>query len=409
MALSDPRHRPSPAPRGAAPRGAVRRAALVVVAGLGVLAAPLPAVVAEEAPAAAPAPAEARFSTEQLEQIAAPVALYPDSLLAQIFMAATYPIEVVQADRWCRANPGVSGTALDEAMKAQSWDLSVKSLCALPAVLKQMSENLDWSQDLGDAFLEQRADLMAAVQRLRKAAMDAGHLETTTSQTVVVEREVVVIRVVNPDVIVLPVYSPTVIIVRTYPYYYYPVLYTPPPPAARVVTFAAGVAVGAAIWGGCNWHGNDIDIDVERHAHFEKNTNINVNASRTNVGVVKNGRASWSHDPAHRRGVNYRSPATARSYGATGRSARVSQSDARGRGTTPPRPSNEPTRPKAEPGRPAPEPTREAPRPSTQEGGGAFSGSRDSDLDRAASDRGGRSRDSGGARGGRRTGPERRN
>lgn len=406
MALSDPSHRSS-AGRIRGWRRSPRRAAFVLVAGLGVLVAPAPVVVAEEATAPDVA-AEARFSTEQLEQIAAPVALYPDALLAQVFMAATYPIEVVQADRWCRANPGVTGSALDTALQGQSWDASVKSLCALPTVLKQMSENLDWSQDLGDAFLEQRADLMAAVQRLRKAAVEAGTLATTTSQTVEVEREIVVIRVVNPEVIVLPVYSPTVIVVRTYPYYYYPVLYTPPPPAARVVTFAAGVAVGAAIWGGCNWRGNDIDIDVERHAHFEKNTNINVNANRTNIGVARNGRASWSHNPSHRRGVNYRSPATARTYGASGRSARISQSEARGRSATPPRPA-------ADPVRPAPEPTREAPRPSTQDAGGAFSGSRDSDLDRAASERGGRSRDSagardsGGARGGRRTGPERRN
>ena len=127
------------------------------------------------------------FSPEEIEQLVAPIALYPDSLLAQIFMASTYPIEVVEAARWMKANPKVKGEALEQAMQKQSWDASVKSLVAFPQVLTMMDEELDWTQKLGDAFLAQQKDVMDGVQRLRAKAQAEGNLETTAQQKVTVE------------------------------------------------------------------------------------------------------------------------------------------------------------------------------------------------------------------------------
>ena len=111
-------------------------------------------------------PKTEQFSDQRLEEIAAPIALYPDSVLMQIFMSATYPLEVIEADRWLKKQP-LTGDALDEALKDQDWDPSVKSLCTLPTVLSQMSENLDWTRDMGDAFLESQSQLLDAVQRRR--------------------------------------------------------------------------------------------------------------------------------------------------------------------------------------------------------------------------------------------------
>ena len=104
------------------------------------------------------------ISREKLEQLAAPIALDPDALLAQVLMASTYPLEVVQAQRWVQGNPKVTGKALEDAMPKQPWDESVKSLTTFPTVLQMMSEKLDWTQQLGDAFLAQHHDLMAAIQ-----------------------------------------------------------------------------------------------------------------------------------------------------------------------------------------------------------------------------------------------------
>jgi hypothetical protein len=127
------------------------------------------------------------FKQEQLEQILAPIALYPDDLLVQIFMASTYPLEIVQAARWVKANPNLKGDQLAKALEQQSWDPSVKSLVNFPDVLNMMNDKLDWTQQLGDAVLAQQKDVMAAVQRLRKKAYDTGNLKTTKEQVVKVE------------------------------------------------------------------------------------------------------------------------------------------------------------------------------------------------------------------------------
>ena len=271
-------------------------------------------------------PQSEQFSDQRLEEIAAPIALYPDSILMQIFMASTYPLEVIEADRWLKKQP-LSGDALDKALKDQDWDPSVKSLCTLPTVLSQMSENLDWTRDMGDAFLENQSQLLDAVQRLRGKAHDAGSLTTSPQQTVTVQQDqIIVIESADPDVVYIPTYSPTVVY-GTWPYttVYYAPLYVPPPPGHTALAFTAGVVVGAALWGNCHWgwgHSN-VNINVNHYNNFNRHTNNNYR----NVSNNK-----WQHNAEHRKGVNYRDRDTARKYGAgagAGRD-RVSRGDARG-------------------------------------------------------------------------------
>ena len=126
----------------------------------------------------------APLSKAQLEQLVAPIALHPDPLLSQMLMASTYPTEVVQAARWAKEHPGVSGAALEDAMQKQPWDPSVKALTAVPQALQMMSDKLAWTQRLGDAFLGQQEELLAAVQHLRQRAQAAGHLKSSEQQTV---------------------------------------------------------------------------------------------------------------------------------------------------------------------------------------------------------------------------------
>ena len=161
------------------------------------------------------------FKPEELEQILAPIALYPDSLLAQIFMASTYPLEIVQADRWAKQNTTLKADALTAALEKQPWDPSVKSLVNFPQVLTMMSEKLDWTQKLGDAFLAQQKDVMATVQTLRKKAVEAGNLKTTKEQQVIVEKETIIIQSASPQVVYVPTYNPTVVY-GAWPYPAYP-------------------------------------------------------------------------------------------------------------------------------------------------------------------------------------------
>jgi len=279
------------------------------------------------------------FKPEELEQILAPIALYPDSLLTQMLMASTYPLEVVQADRWVKANKDLKGDALTKALEAQSWDASVKSLVNFPPVLAMMSEKLDLTVKLGDAFIGQQKDVMATIQRLRAKAQANGNLKTTPEQTVIVETQaaappVIVIQAANPQVVYIPTYPPTVYY-ATWPYPAYPPApyYPPGYVAGKAVAFGAGVAVGAAwgyAWGHSDWHGGDVNINVNQ------NTNINSNINRSNYQAsntsIKNGQGSFQHDPSHRQGVAYRDNATASQYGRTtpGDTAKARES-ARGR------------------------------------------------------------------------------
>jgi hypothetical protein len=277
------------------------------------------------------------FGTDQLEQLVAPIALYPDALLTQILMASTYPLEVVEADRFMKQNPDLKDDALNQALLDKDWDPSVKSLCALPDVLKSMSENLDWTQDMGDALLSQKAELMDTVQRMRGKAHEAGNLKTTEQQVVTrQEDKIIVIESSDPEVVYVPQYSSTVVYGGWgYPSWYYPPFYYPPPPGYGFMSFTAGVIVGGAIWGNCHWGwgGTDIDIDIDRYNQFNRETNRNVDRDRIDRGSGRDGKASWQHDPSHRKGVNYRSQEVAQRHGATRGSSRVTRDQARGRAT----------------------------------------------------------------------------
>ncbi len=276
--------------------------------------------------------AEQTFSASQLEQLVAPVALYPDSLLMQVYMAATYPLEVVEADRWLEKNPSLSGEAVDEAMKGFEWDISIKSICHFPEVLTRMADNLDWTRDVGDAFLAQQPDLLDATLRMRQKAYDEGNLKSTQEQVVTVKEEkIIVIEPSSPEVVYVPTYNPTVVYgpAWTYPAAYYPGMYYYPPGAA-LFTFAAGAMVGAALWGNCNWgwgHSN-ANVNVNMHNNFNNNTNINSN--RSNLSNKGGNRSQWNHSPEHRNGVGYRDNGTAQRFGGGESGNRVSRDQARG-------------------------------------------------------------------------------
>lgn len=263
----------------------------------------------------------ASFKPEELEQIVAPIALYPDALLAQIFMASTYPLEIVQAARWSKEHPEVKGDAVAKEMEKQPWDASVKSLVAFPDVLTMMNEKIDWTQKLGDAFLAQQKDVMDAVQRLRAKAMEAGSLTTSKEQTVKTEPapegtaapQIIIIESSDPEVVYVPTYNPTVVYgawpYPAYPpYYYYPPAYVP---GAAFFSFSMGVAVGGALWGNCNWGYGDVDIDVNRYNSFNR-TDIN---RTTNLSNRANNTGKWQHNSEHRQGVGYRDSATQQKYG----------------------------------------------------------------------------------------------
>jgi hypothetical protein len=177
----------------------------------------------------------------QLDQLVAPIALYPDPLLAQVLMASTYPLEVVQADRFAKANKKLKGDKLTQALDKQDWDASVKQLVSTPTVLATMSDKLDWTEKLGDAVLAQQADLMDAIQRLRAQAQANGKLETTKQQKVTVSqeanRQVIEIEPASPEIVYVPYYDPAVVY-GAWPYPDYPPYYYPPGP---------GYVVGGAI------------------------------------------------------------------------------------------------------------------------------------------------------------------
>jgi hypothetical protein len=279
---------------------------------------------------AAPPP----FKPEELEQIVAPIALYPDALVAQVMMASTYPIEVIQCARLVKANPKLKDTALNEELKKYDWDDSVKSLASFPQVLELMNEKLDWMQKLGDAFLGQRKDTMDAIQRLRAKAQAEGNLKSSEQQKVIVEpataqpgqpaptqQTIIKIEPTNPQVVYVPAYNPTVVY-GAWPYPAYPPYYPYPPGyawGAAAVSFGVGMAVGAAVWGGCNWGGGDVDIDVNKNNNFTNTVNRGDRATQIKnergSGQGQGGRQSWNHNPEHRKGAQYRDSGSQQKYG----------------------------------------------------------------------------------------------
>jgi Protein of unknown function (DUF3300)/Chaperone of endosialidase len=294
-------------------------------------------VVVHGLPAGAQAPSEGATATtsdkqllkaEELDQLVAPIALYPDALLAEVLMASTYPLEVVQADRWVRENKNLKGDALKAATDKQDWDDSLKSLVATPSVLAMMNTKLDWTQKLGDAVLAQQPDVMDAIQRLRARAQEQNKLKTTKEQIVTVKQEqskqVIVIEPAKPDTVYVPYYNPAVVY-GAWPYPAYPPYYFTPPGYIAGAAIATGLAFGAAYavgrwaaggnyWGGgVNWGGNNINV----------NRPVNINNTRVN---------SWQHNSAHRRGVAYNNTNVQQRFGNNNiRSGSQARMDFRGR------------------------------------------------------------------------------
>ncbi len=287
--------------------------------------------------AQAPGEGQAKvFSQEQLDQLLAPVALYPDSLLTQMLMASTYPLEVVKANNWVKQNKELKGDALTSALEKQAWDPSVKSLVNFPQILQMMTDKLDWTQTLGDAFLAQQKDVLDTVQRLRKKAYEAGNLKSGKEQKVSVDNtaNVIIVESASPQVVYVPTYNPTVVYgVWWYPAY--PPYYVYPAPYAGAAFFT-GVAIGVAwgyAWGHCNWHGGDVDIDINRNTNINRNIDRGKYAQQQPVrGSGGAGQGKWQHDPAHRQGVAYRDGGTAQRYGQATARQTPAGSPARGYG-----------------------------------------------------------------------------
>jgi Protein of unknown function (DUF3300) len=230
----------------------------------------------------------AKMSNQQLDSLTAPIALYPDALLAQVLMAATFPQDVQAAAAWSQANSKLQGDDAVKAVASEPWDPSVQSLVAFPQVLATMASKPDWVSQLGTAFLGQPNDVMDSVQRLRKQAQAAGNLKTSSQQKVVVEQSTIQIVPTNPQVVYVPTYNPTVVY-GTWPYPAYPPVYVPPPPGYAIATgfatglaFGAGIAVANSLWGGFNWNTHDVNINVNRYNNINVNNRLNVNSNTAN-------------------------------------------------------------------------------------------------------------------------------
>ena len=248
----------------------------------------------------------ANFSREQLAQMLAPVALYPDVLLSQVLMAATYPIEIIEADRWVRQHPTLKDKALDAELLTRDWDPSVKALCHFPSILTLMSERIAETTNLGNAFLAQEAEVLATVQELRAKARAEGNLATTSEQKVIVEKETIVIQPADPRTIYVPYYDPFYVYGPWWypafpPYYWHPV-------GVRLgvgIAYWPGIHFGFVFgtWSHFDWHHHHIHIDVHKRPRFVRHDHWRSDSGR------------WHHVTRHRRGVAYRDQETARRFG----------------------------------------------------------------------------------------------
>ncbi|PYY03496.1 MAG: DUF3300 domain-containing protein [Acidobacteria bacterium] len=294
--------------------------------------------------------------SEQLDSLVAPIALYPDPLLAQVLVASTYPLEIIQLQQWLGKNKTLKDKALVDAVAKQSWDASIQALAALPDVANRLANDIQWTTDVGNAFLAQQSDVMDAVQRMRQKAKDRGTLKSTEQQTVetrlVEKKNVIVIEQSNPQVVYVPSYDP--VVVWGAPYYPYPPIYYPVGyyAAGMALSFGVGVMMGAfwsGGWGwGSGWGGNNVYIN--HNNNFNRNSNIGGN--RNNIGGNRpsqlpagdrgnfgnrgslggrgnspstlpagreNARSNWQHNPDHRGGAPYRDRATADRFGGAAR------------------------------------------------------------------------------------------
>ena len=255
---------------------------------------------------------ETKVPDAELDSLVAPIALYPDPLLSQTLVASTYPVELMQLQQWMGKNTGLKDQALADAVAKQPWDASIQGLATFPDVVEMLAGNIQWTSDLGNAFLAQQPDVMAAVQRMRVKAQGTGTLKTTEQQKVETQttdsgQQAIVIEPADPSVVYVPSYDPAV--VYGAPAYPYPTVTYPGYVAGRGLAFGTGLALGAA-WGGgwgygCGWNNGDVNINYNNN--YVKNSNKNVNQSNKN----------WQHNPQHRGNAPYGNKQTANKYGGT--------------------------------------------------------------------------------------------
>ena len=304
---------------------------------------------------AAPAPQQKIFKNEELDQMMAPVALYPDSVLSQILMASTYPSDVTEAAKWSAAHKDAKGDAAVNQVENEAWDPSVKSLVAFPQVLDQLGKQPDWVQKTGDAFLAQPEDVMASIQRLRQKAQKAGNLKSNEQQKIVTKEvpveapaqstastqpaattttntTVIEIQPSNPETVYVPAYNPTTVY-GTWAYPSYPPPYWPPSPyyypgyvpGAALMTgiaFGIGVAAIGSCWGGFGWGHGDVDINVNKYNSINRNNQISNSGNR-------GGNQKWNHNANNRRGTPYADNRSRQQYG-QGRGGAENRSGYRG-------------------------------------------------------------------------------
>ena len=282
---------------------------------------PAGALLAQEpAPPAPASPPAQPFAPDQLDALVAPVALYPDALLSQVLVAATYPLEVAEAPQWLQQNQNLKGQELMAAARQQNWDPSIQALVAFPEVLKLLSSNIRWTTDLGNAFLAQQADVMNAVQRMRAQAKAGGKLNSNAQETVTTEtqgdRNAIEIQPANPEIVYVPQYNPESIWGPP-AYGYYPPLYYPDY-YGYGYGFYPGIYIGGFFgslgWGGWGWGPNWFNSSIYQNYYFFNHYGFHGIYGRGGVG----GRGIWAHDPGHRLGVAYPNRGLATRYGGAG-------------------------------------------------------------------------------------------
>lgn len=269
-------------------------------------------------------------SADQLDSLTAPVALYPDPLLAEVLPASTYPLEILQAERWLQSNSNLKGENLSQAAAKQPWDPSVQVLVAFPDALKFLDDNIEWTIELGNAFLDQEGDVMEAVQRMRLAAKDTDKLQSCKEEIVETEtvegKPVIEIRPANPQIVYVPMYNP-VVIYGPLPSPY-PALYYPPASAyyaAAAISFGAGVVISTFWRGCCGWGGWGWGSTWARSNAIVINTNFYTRYGYANTvpikGDIRTTQLPWQHNPQHRQAVPYDIRATAQRYGGAPRTS----------------------------------------------------------------------------------------
>jgi hypothetical protein len=274
---------------------------------------------------ASPGAQDSKLSNDQLDSLVAPIALYPDPLLAQTLVACTYPLEIVQLQQWLEKNKTLKDKALTEAVEKQNWDPSIQAMVPFPDLVKQLATNIKWTDELGNAFLAQQSEVMDAVQRMRAKAVEKGALKSNEQQKVetktVESKTVVVVQPAKTEVVYVPSYDP--VAVWGAPYYPYPpVVYPAYPAGGMLLSFGVGVAMGAAWGGGWGWNagwGGNNNININRNNTFVNNYNRGAGGGRYG------GNGSWQHNPAHRGGAPYANRATANRYGGAARGDAMNQ------------------------------------------------------------------------------------